>query len=74
MTGAAHIIVQVSLDDAPLLRTAIAKRIEQLEGWLVMAPFNHTDETEIFLTKDIQASLRRSLAAIDEQLPAQAAA
>lgn len=75
MTGSAHITFQVDLGDAPVLRSAIRKRIEQLEIHFAKARTDCTvDETELLLTRDIIASLRRSLAAIDEQLPAKVAA
>lgn len=75
MTGSAHLTIQVDLGDAPILRGAIIRRIEQLEVYLAKANEDSTvDSTELLLTRDIVASLRRSLAAIDEQLPAKVAA
>lgn len=75
MTGSAHIIIQVDLGDAPILRGALVKRIEQLEAHLAKAEKDcKVDSTELLLTRDIISSLRRSLAAVDEQLPARVAA
>ena len=68
MTGSAHITIQIDLADATLHRGALATRIEQLEKHLAKSLVN---ETERLLTRDIIASLRRSIAAIDEQLPVQ---
>lgn len=71
MTGAAHITIQIDLADAALHRGALVTRIEQLEKHLAKPLVN---ETERLLTRDIIASLRRSIAAIDEQLPARSSA
>lgn len=71
MTGSAHITIQIDLADATFHRGALVARIEQLEKHQAKPLI---DETERLLTRDIIASLRRSLAALDEQLPARVAA
>lgn len=71
MTGSAHITIQIDLADAAFLRGALVTRIGQLEKHQAKPLI---DQTERLLTRDIIASLRRSLAALDDQLPARVAA
>ncbi len=73
MSAAPHITVQFDLGDAAALPAVLRKRIAEVERDVAKVG-EALDDTEMLLTRDFLASLRRMLLAVEEQLPATVAA